>query len=231
MADPFDLHLTRRRLLGAGAATGLAVALGACSLQQSSAVDSDTADADAEWGGTYLDPPFEKPDVTFTDFDGNPYPIREKTKGRLTALFFGYTNCPDVCPIYLNTLASARATIGSGPGSRPIVLFVGVDTERDTPERMKEYLGAIDETFIGLTADPDVIAQALDDLKLGQPVFYEPETPGGPYRVDHPATIVVYSPDDLAHRIYPSDVRQEIWVKDLPRLDQGLVGSSEETGA
>lgn len=231
MVDPSALHITRRRLLGAGATAGLALALGACSLQKSSSVDSDTADPDADWGGTYLDPPFEKPDVTFTDFDGNPYPLRDKTEGRLTALFYGYTNCPDVCPIYLNTLASARAAIGSGPGSRPIVLFVGVDTERDTPERMKEYLGAIDETFIGLTGSPEVIEKSLADLSLGQPVIHEPETPGGSYSVDHPAAIVVFSPDDEGHRIYPANVRQETWVKDLPRLDQGINGSSEETGA
>lgn len=225
------LTISRRRLLGGGAATGLALALGACSLDKASSVDSSKVDPNAAWGGTYLDPPFEKPDVTFTDFDGNPYPFVEKTEGRLTALFFGYTSCPDVCPIYLNTLASARASIGTGPGSRPIVLFVGVDTERDTPERMKEYLGNIDETFIGLTADPEVIADATDSLKLGRPVIYEPETPGGSYRVDHPSTIIAYSPDNGGHRIYPADVRQAQWVKDLPRLDQGLVGSDEETGA
>lgn len=214
---------TRRQFLGAGAVAGLAVALGACSLDSGSAVDSNTANPDAGWGGRLIDPPaFEKPDVTFTDVDGNPYPLREKTDGRLTALFFGYTNCPDVCPIYLNTLASARATIGSGPGSRPIVLFVGVDTERDTPEQMKTYLANIDETFIGLTADPDVIAETLEALSLPQPIIYEPETPSGSYRVDHPSTVMVFGPDNLAHRLYGADVRQEQWIKDLPRLDQGI---------
>jgi protein SCO1/2 len=230
MVDPSALHISRRRLLGAGAATGVALALGGCSLQKSSSVDSDTEDPNAAWGGTYLDPPFEKPDVTFTDIDGNPYPLREKTAGRLTALFFGYTSCPDVCPIYLNTLASARASIGSGPGSRPIVLFVGVDPARDEA-KMKDYLAGIDETFVGLLGTPETIEQAVGELSLGQPVLHEPETPGGPYLVDHPSTIVVFSPDDTAHRIYPADVRQEQWVKDLPRLDQGINGSDDEMSA
>lgn len=221
MAD--HVHLTRRRLLGAGAATGLALALGACSLEKGASVDTGNADPNAGWGGQLLDPPMEKPDVTFTDVDGNPFPLREKTKGRLTMLFFGYTSCPDVCPIYLAAVASALTTIGSGPGSKPIVLFVGVDTERDTPEKMKRYLAEFDPSFLGLTADPKVIEGALTDLGLGQPVFGEPDEDGN-YEVGHPSTVYVFSPqDDGAHRMYSSDTRQAQWVKDLPRLDKGLV--------
>lgn len=214
-------HLTRRRLLGAGTLTGVGLLLGACGLQDGGSTDSANVDPDAGWSGTLVDPPFTKPDVTFTDHNGNPFPFKEKTEGRLTMLFFGYTSCPDVCPVYLNTLASALDSIESGPGSRPIVLFVGVDVARDTPKKMKEYLGQIDESFIGLTASEPVIAKAIAHLKLGQPVLHEPDSKGN-YAVDHPAGIIVFSPDDLGHRIFPANVRQQQWVKDLPRLDQGV---------
>lgn len=215
-------NLTRRRLLGAGAATGVALVLGACSLEKGASVDTANADPNAGWGGESLAPPMEKPDVTFVDGDGNPYPLREKTAGRLTMMFFGFTSCPDVCPIYLAAVDSALTTIGSGPGSKPIVLFVGVDTERDTPPVMKEYARKFNPSFVGLTADPKVIEQALGDLGLGQPVFGEPDAEGN-YEVGHPSTVFVFSPqDDGAHRYYPSDTRQQQWVKDLPRLDRGL---------
>lgn len=224
MAEPGP-DLSRRRFLGAAAVTGAALAvpglLAACNVHKGGIVDQDV-DPNASWGDSLLlEPPFEKPDVTFTDTDGEPFPLREKTEGKLTLLFFGYTHCPDVCPVYLSTVAGARERIGAGPGSRPMVLFVGVDRARDTPEYMKSYLRNIDPTFIGLTAEEDVINGALADLALPEPVFYEPDE-NGRYAVDHPARITVFSPDNLAHRMYPSDVRQQQWVKDLPRLDQGV---------
>lgn len=215
----------RRRFLGLTAAAAAAVAvpglLSACNTHKGGIVEQ-TVDPNASWGDSLLlEPPFEKPDVTFTDTDGNPFPLREKTDGKLTLLFFGYTHCPDVCPVYLSTIAGARERIGSGPGANPTVLFVGVDIARDTPEYMKKYLAQIDPTFIGLTADEDTIADALSDLALPQPVIYEPDEKGA-YAVDHPARITVFTPDNVAHRMYPSDVRQQQWVKDLPRLAQGV---------
>lgn len=217
--------LGRRRLLGLAAATGAAIAvpglLASCNMHKGGVVDQ-RVDPNADWGESLLlEPPFEKPDVTFTDTDGNAFPLREKTDGQLTLLFFGYTHCPDVCPVYLNTIASARERLGAGPGSQPTVLFVGVDLARDTPEHMKKYLANIDPTFIGLTADEDTITRALSELALPQPVFYEPDENGN-YAVDHPARIAVFTPDNVAHRMYPSDVRSQQWVKDLPRLDQGI---------
>jgi protein SCO1 len=213
---------TRRRLLGLGAGAGAALLLGSgCgNLKRGSATDRSGVGADDDWGGTHLDPPLEKPDVTFTTMDGEAFPFREATAGRLTVLFFGFINCPDVCPVYLNSMASALQAIGSGPGSRPLVLFVGVDTARDTPEAMRSYLGAIDPSFVGLTAEPEVIDEALTALLMPSVVFEDP-APDGSYDVGHGSQVSVFTADDVAHRIYPSDVRQQQWVKDLPRLDQG----------
>lgn len=224
MADA-NSNWSRRRFLGTvgavGASAGLAVTVGACGLNKGASVDNSGAEGDG-WGSNsiLLDPPFAKPDVTFTDLDGKPYPLRAKTAGRLTVLAFGYTNCPDICPVYLNTLAGAKATIGSGPGSRPIVLFVGVDIKRDTPKVLKQYLGNIDASFIGLTGTPEVMNQALDQLHLGRPIIGEPDAKGN-YLVAHDGRLTVFSPDDKAHRMYKPDVRQQEWIKDLPRLDGG----------
>lgn len=211
---------SRRRILGLGAAAAAAVALGACSLDRASAPDDPGGD-DAGWGGTLLEPPFTKPDVTFTDFKGRPFPFLEATKGKLTVLFFGYTNCPDVCPVYLQTMARAREAIGTGPGSRPQVLFVGVDVARDTPAVLEAYLGKIDSTFIGLTGSETEIANAIAHLKMAPVVIGEPAADGS-YVVGHPAQVTVFTHDDLCHRIYPSDVRQQQWADDLPRLDKGV---------
>src|SRR5688572_7503354 len=63
-----------------------------------------SADAQSTWGGTPVDPPFARPDFTLTDTDGQPFDFGAETGGELTLLFFGYTNCPDVCPVHMATL-------------------------------------------------------------------------------------------------------------------------------
>ena len=224
--------IDRRRFLSGSVGLGAAAALGggaallsACSLDRASS--PGRSDPTSGFGGTLLEPPFTKPDVTFTDLDGNPFPFLEKTEGQLTVLFFGYTNCPDICPVFLQTMARAREGIATGPGSRPQILFVGVDVARDTPEQMRTYLNRIDPTFIGLTGSEEVIGEAISHLKMAPVVIEEPAA-DGTYSVGHPAQATVFTRDDVSHRIYPTGVddwagtRMEVWVRDLPRLDQGV---------
>jgi len=213
---------TRRRFLGAGAAISAGAALGSCSLNRGSTPDDSAEKPETgKWAGDELDPAWDKPDVSFTDLDGNPFPFREATKGKLTLLFFGYTNCPDICPVYLSTLASAREAIGTGPGSKPDVYFVGVDLPRDTPDVVKTYLKNIDPTFMGLTGSEAVINGALAEVKA-PPIELGPADSEGNYEVGHASWATVYlAKDDLGHRRYPFGVRQQDWVRDLPRLDRG----------
>ncbi|HWJ60959.1 MAG TPA: SCO family protein [Acidimicrobiales bacterium] len=217
---------SRRRFLGATVtASGLAIAgLAGCSLGPASSSDPsvDTGESKA-WGGEVDEQGLAKPDVTFTDMNGEPFPFVEKTKGKLALLFFGYTNCPDVCPVTLSSLARALDQIGSGPGSDPMVLFVGVDVARDTPEQLQTYLGRINPTFLGLTGDEsDVIAEANRQV-FNPPIVIEEPDADGEYAVGHSKKVLAYSPtDDLAHRYYDGDrVRPQTWVNDLPRLAEG----------
>ena len=224
---------SRRRFLGAATALGAAALVGGSGALLAGCGDLDRqssptrSDPNRGFGGTLLEPPFTKPDVTLTDLDGEPFPFIEATSGQLTVLFFGYTNCPDICPVFLQTIARAREAIGSGPGSRPQVLFVGVDVARDTPEVMRAYLDRIDPTFIGLTGDPAEIDRTITHLKM-PPVVLEQPAADGSYVVGHPAQSTVFTRDDVAHRIYPTGVsaeqgtRMEVWANDLPRLDQGI---------
>ncbi len=221
-SPPVPSLWSRRRFLGAGAALSAGAALGACSLNRGSTPDNSAeADEGAGFAGEVLDPPWAKPDVTFTALDGQPFPFVERTEGALSLLFFGYTNCPDICPVYLQTVASAREAIGTGPGSKPDVYFVGVDVARDTPEVMETYLANIDPTFVGLTGSIEAINAGLEAVYSPPVQLGEPDADGA-YEVGHAAYGTVYlGSDDKGHRRYPFGVRQQDWVRDLPRLEEG----------
>lgn len=88
-------------------------------------------------------------DFTLTDQDGQPFKLSQE-RGHAVAVFFGYTHCPDECPLTLAHLASARAALGNDRDNVRIV-FVTVDPRRDTPQRMKKYLATFDRSFIGVT--------------------------------------------------------------------------------
>lgn len=208
---------SRRRFLAvAGGTAAVVAALGACGSDRPVQQQSSTG-----WDGPPIDPPLAKPDVTLETTDGAPFPFREATNGQLTLLFFGFTNCPDVCPIWLSTVARAREKIGSGPGSDPQVLFVGVDLARDTPQALDEYLARIDPTFIGLTGTEEAIAAANRALYFPEP-FIGPPDQAGAYEVGHYGRAAAFTPDNAAHRLYGYDVRVDQLVHDLPLLAEGI---------
>ena len=214
---------SRRRFVQAGGLGLMGIALAACGKgSPTGANDARTGDGggggsdNLGYGGSVLAAPLVKPTETFADTAGHPYDIRSQTKGLLTLLFFGYTSCPDVCPVHLGILASALSSM-TGPASKPKVLFVGVDTKRDTPERMRTYLDHFNTEFIGLTAAPATIDAALAELKLPATVFDKPAADGS-YAVGHASQILVYGSDDRCHIVYPFGTRTEDWVHDLPRI-------------
>jgi len=178
------------------------------------------ASGDDAWGGTLVEPALARPDFTLTDTDGQPYDFGAETAGRLTLLFFGYTHCPDVCPVHMATLSAALDTPGMPD---PTVVFVTTDPTRDDPARLREWLDQFDASFVGLTGTAEQIAAAEDAARVGRsaPIPTEDGADAGDgtdYQVGHAAQIVAYTPDDQAHLVYPFGVRRQDWVNDLPRL-------------
>ncbi|MBI1731443.1 MAG: SCO family protein [Gammaproteobacteria bacterium] len=126
------------------------------------------------------------------DHDGGPF-TEEKLKGRWSLLFFGFTHCPDICPITLSVLAQARKGLGNATGGAPLqVIFVTVDPERDQPPQLKEYVRYFDPEFIGLGGTPEQIRGLTS--QLGVAVMRNPGTPDGAYTVDHSAAVFVIDP-------------------------------------
>jgi protein SCO1/2 len=118
----------------------------------------------------------------------------DRLRGHWTFLFFGFVNCPDICPTTLATLAAARSALADLPaGEQPAVLFVSVDPGRDTPELLGRYVAHFDPAFVGATGTAEAIA-ALTKA-LGIAVIIGPPAADGSYAVDHSAAIYLVDPE------------------------------------
>jgi protein SCO1/2 len=125
---------------------------------------------------------------TLTGTDGKPF-ASSRLEGRPHALFFGFTNCPDVCPTTLARLAKLRKQLGRGPQAFDIVL-VSVDPERDTPAAMRDYVAMFGTPVIGLTGSKGDIER----VKKLYSIYAEkaPHGAGGHYNVDHSAQVLLF---------------------------------------
>jgi protein SCO1 len=144
-------------------------------------------------------PSFKSVDVTggefgrelqLTDHTGKPRTLTD-FRGKVVVVFFGFTQCPDVCPTTLVEMKAVKEKLGKD-GERLQVLFVTVDPERDTPELLAKYVPAFDPTFIGLYGDAEATARTAKEFK----VFYKKVPGSSPnnYSVDHTAALYVYDP-------------------------------------
>ncbi len=112
--------------------------------------------------------------------------------GHWTVVFLGFTHCPDVCPTTLAELAKAQAQWRTlAEASRPRLLFLTVDPERDTPEQVEKYAQFFSPDTIAASASPGELARAAATLGL---VYMKVPTTGGDYTMDHSATLVVLDP-------------------------------------
>jgi protein SCO1/2 len=164
--------------------------------------------------GVVVDPPQPKPNFTLTDTEGRPYEFAEETEGRLTLLYFGYLNCPDICPVHLAQIAETFDRIPEVARDARVV-FVSVDPDRDAPDEIRAFLDNFDDRFVGLTGSDEELAAA--QTAAGVPVaVYAGE--GDDYTVDHAGWVIAYAPDGMSHSIYPFGVRQSEWNNDLEVL-------------
>jgi protein SCO1 len=142
-------------------------------------------------------PSFKSVDVTgadfgrelrLTDHTGKPRTLAD-FKGKVVVVFFGFTQCPDVCPTTLVEMKAVKEKLGKD-GERLQVLFVTLDPERDTPELLAKYVPAFDPSFIGLYGDAEATARTAKEFK----VYYKKVPGSSPtnYSIDHTAALYVY---------------------------------------
>ena len=144
-------------------------------------------------------PQFKAVDITGADYAKNfalsdqhgKVRTMKDFEGKVVVIFFGYTQCPDVCPTTLTEIAEARKLLGAD-GAKVQPVFITVDPERDTPELLKAYVGNFGPDVVALTGSPEQIAAVAKDFK----VFFrrvEGKAPGS-YFMEHSAASFVYDP-------------------------------------
>lgn len=170
-----------------------------------------------ELRGPRLTPAMPKPEFVLQNLDGSPFDFRSATRGRLAFLFFGYTNCPDVCPLHMANLAWAIRTLPVEARRGVSVVFVSTDPERDTPDRLRRWLETVDSSFIAVTGTPAAIAAVQRSVGM-PPSVREGQLPGGGYGMLHPAQLWAFTPDDSAHVMYPWGMQRTDLAADLALL-------------
>ena len=169
--------------------------------------------------GVAIDNPTEKGSFVLTDTEGESYDFAANTDGKLTLLYFGYLQCPDICPVHLAQIAEVLGQ-DADLARRTEVVFVSVDPDRDSLEAIRDFLDRFDTSFVGLTGTHDELKVAQE--AVGVPparIFGE----GDDYTVDHAGWVIAYAPDGLSYSIYPFGTRQSQWNNDLQVL-ANLVG-------
>jgi protein SCO1/2 len=150
-----------------------------------------------------------------TDADG-----RERTladyKGKAVLMYFGFVQCPDVCPTALIRAAKVKQLLGAD-GDKLQVIFITVDPERDTPELIKAYTAAFDPSFIGLYGDAKRTRETADEFK----VYYKQVPTGSSYTMDHSALSYAFDPQGRLRLALRHEQTAEDYAHDLRQLLAG----------
>ena len=149
---------------------------------------------------------FKGSEFSLKDMNNNEI-TDESFKGPLTAIFFGFTNCPDICPMTLNKMDLAISKLKNENESLKL-FFITVDPERDTPEIVKDYLNSFENNFVGITGDPEKIFLLSKSWGIiSQKIFKD----DGEYNVDHSSPVLLLKNGKYVAKIsHKDDIKRSI---------------------
>ena len=149
---------------------------------------------------------FKGSDFSLKDMNNNTI-TQESFNGPLTAIFFGFTNCPDVCPMTLNKMDIVLDKLKNKKKNVKF-FFISVDPERDTPEVVKNYLSNFDNNFIGITGEPEKIFLLYQSWGvMSKKIFLE----NGEYNIDHSSPVILLKDGNYVSMIsHRDDIKQSI---------------------
>jgi protein SCO1/2 len=159
-----------------------------------------------------------KPRFTLADTAGRRFRFAAETRTKLTYLYFGYTHCPNACPLTMADIAVALRRQPATVRRRVAVVFVTVDPRRDTPHALKAWLNHFDRSFVGLTGSQREIRTA--EQATGIPLAPPEKVKGKNYTIQHSTIVLAYSPDNRSHVVYTQGFYPADYAHDMPLLLQ-----------
>jgi protein SCO1/2 len=194
------------RGLAAGAAVALVAAFALAGCGRSA--DAPSFEASDVTGSTY------GRDFALTDHNGKARTLAD-FRGKVVVLFFGYTQCPDVCPTTLAELAETMRRLGPD-AARVQVVFATIDPERDTAELLAQYVPAFNPTFLGLRGDAEATARTAKEFR----VFYQKQPGRTPatYTMDHSAGTFIFDPQGRLRLYVSYGQGPDVFVHDIREL-------------
>jgi protein SCO1/2 len=172
--------------------------------------------ADSGYHGSYLDAPFQASDVALEDTDGKKVSLAEQDVP-LRLVFFGYTNCPDICQVVMSTMASAVTRLSDQEQQDVQGVFVTTDPARDTPKALRSYLDRYDPSFVGLTGSLQQVIKVAERFHIY--VAKGKKLPSGGYEVDH-GTYVIGVQDGEGRVVWNDSTSPAKMAEDIRRLLQ-----------
>jgi protein SCO1/2 len=163
-----------------------------------------------------------KPSFVLKDTQGNTFDFLKQTEGYVTILYFGYRNCPDLCPTEMSTLAGALRGLPPDLVAKVRVVFVTVDPARDTPVGIRQWLDLFDSRFIGLWGSEreiDVAGRAAFGDDWGPIV--KRDWGEGRYSVSHPAVVLAYDINGNGPAVYHPGTDISTWQNEIRRMVEG----------
>lgn len=224
---PLTSKRSRTRMLAASAIAALAAATAGCASSTAATTANNGSPGmvlinTSQYEGNIITP-VVKPAGTLTADDGKAFNVRADTKGVVTLLYFGYTHCPDLCPLTMSNTSVALRMLPKADQAKVRVLFVSVDPGRDTLARLRSWLGGFDPAFIGLRGTLPQVETFEKQTRLPLGPTYKDSA--GYYQLDHATEMFAYSTNNVAHEaFFPSTPPAEM-AHDLKLLVAGGVPS------
>jgi len=198
------------------ALTGVVVACAGCGGHGPSQPAAARRSAGGGLHGLVPEPLPRKPEFVLEDTAGRPFDFDRATRGKLTYLYFGYTHCPDACPLTMGELSLALRRQSPSIRRRVEVVFVSVDPRRDTRQVLRSWLAHFGRGFVGLRGSLARVRAA--ERAAGIPLAPAPHAKGTNYAVAHSSFVLPFSPDGMAHVVYTQGFTTGDYAHDMPLL-------------
>jgi len=177
-------------------------------------IGTQVAKSNYEYQGSLIEPPTTAYDFELEDAQGNTFSLNEQ-RGKVVLLFFGYTNCPDICPTTLADFKQIHTELGEG-ADKVIFVFITIDPKRDTPEKVGNYVTAFNLDFIGLSGTEEQLQPVWDGYYVYREISESNSAAG--YLVDHSARVYVIDKWGDLRLTFPFGVQAEAMAADVAHL-------------